>query len=114
MSESAVSAKQLNATLSFAKGAVQASLSRAAVQWLVFTANLTTLMQQINKMPFGVDEILLESLQISDDIDMPGRFTSKCLEQGQNTDFITRRASLIAKEHKIVKSTRFRSLTPQC
>ncbi|KIH64946.1 hypothetical protein ANCDUO_04735 [Ancylostoma duodenale] len=50
MSESAVSAKQLNATLSFAKGAVQVSLSRAAVEWLVFTANLTTLMQQINKM----------------------------------------------------------------
>ncbi|RCN29708.1 hypothetical protein ANCCAN_24531 [Ancylostoma caninum] len=88
--ETDVSAKQLNASLSFAKGAVQASLSRAAVEWLVFTANLTTLMEQINKMPFGVDEILLESLQISDDIDMPGRFTSKCLEQGQNTDFITR------------------------
>ncbi|RCN32846.1 hypothetical protein ANCCAN_21336 [Ancylostoma caninum] len=105
MSESAVSAKQLNASLSFAKGAVQASLSREAVEWVVFTVNLTTLMQQINKMSFGVDEILLESLQISDDIDMPGRFTSKCLAQGQNTDFITRHASFIPRKHKIARNT---------
>ncbi|EYC09607.1 hypothetical protein Y032_0059g2961 [Ancylostoma ceylanicum] len=107
--ESAVSEKQLNASLSFAKGAVQASLSRAAVEWLVLTANLTTLIQQINEMPFGVDEILLESLQISDDIDMPGRFTSKCLAQGQNTDFITRMSHWTYGEKEGCKSRYIRN-----
>ncbi|EPB72188.1 hypothetical protein ANCCEY_08722 [Ancylostoma ceylanicum] len=109
VSESAVSEKQLNASLSFAKGAVQASLSRAAVEWLVLTANLTTLIQQINEMPFGVDEILLESLQISDDIDMPGRFTSKCLAQGQNTDFITRMSHWTYGEKEGCKSRYIRN-----
>ncbi|VDO69304.1 unnamed protein product [Heligmosomoides polygyrus] len=90
LSESSVSSKQLSATLRFAKGATQASLSRAAVEWLVGTVNLTTLLDQINAMPFGVDEVLMQSLQVSDELDMPGRFTFECLKQGKNTDFITR------------------------
>ncbi|EYB98010.1 hypothetical protein Y032_0134g1804 [Ancylostoma ceylanicum] len=47
--ESAMTAKQLNARITFAKGAAQASLSRPAVEWLVYTANLTTLMNQLNE-----------------------------------------------------------------
>lgn len=39
----------MNATLRFAKGVVQASLSRAAVDWMVNTVNLTTLIEQINQ-----------------------------------------------------------------
>ncbi|KAL6734021.1 hypothetical protein Aduo_004608 [Ancylostoma duodenale] len=88
--ESAVTPKQLNAHLTFAKGAAQASLSRPAVEWLVNTADLTTLMNQLNEKQFGVDEILMESLQVSDDLDMPGRFTSECLMRGLNTPFISR------------------------
>ncbi|EPB72183.1 Core-2/I-Branching enzyme [Ancylostoma ceylanicum] len=65
---------QMNATLRFAKGVVQASISRAAVDWMVNTVNLTTLIEQINQEPFS-DELLLQSLQVSDDLDMPGRFT---------------------------------------
>ncbi|KHJ86881.1 Core-2/I-Branching enzyme [Oesophagostomum dentatum] len=40
--------KQLNTRLTFAKGAVQASLSRAAIEWIVDVANLTTLIDQLN------------------------------------------------------------------
>ncbi|PIO59927.1 hypothetical protein TELCIR_18596, partial [Teladorsagia circumcincta] len=40
--------------------------------------------------PFGVDEILIQSLQITDEFEMPGRFTSECLKRGKNTDFISR------------------------
>ncbi|KIH67339.1 Core-2/I-Branching enzyme [Ancylostoma duodenale] len=88
--ESAMTPKQLSAQLTFAKGAAQASLSRPAVEWLVNTANLTNLMNQLNEKQFGVDEILMESLQVSDDLDMPGRFTSECLMRGLNTPFISR------------------------
>ncbi|EYB95750.1 hypothetical protein Y032_0156g3127 [Ancylostoma ceylanicum] len=63
---------QMNATLRFAKGVVQASISRAAVDWMVNTVNLTTLIEQINQ----------ESLQVSDDLDMPGRFTYECSQKG--------------------------------
>ncbi|KAK5983873.1 Core-2/I-Branching enzyme, partial [Trichostrongylus colubriformis] len=90
VNESVASATQLNASLKFAKGATQASLSRAAVEWLVNTVNLTTLLAQINEQPFGVDEILIQSLQVTDELEMPGRFTYECLRQGKNTDFISR------------------------
>ncbi|KAK6042886.1 hypothetical protein COOONC_19610 [Cooperia oncophora] len=49
VNESSASPTQLNASLRFAKGATQASLSRAAVEWLVTTVNLTTLITQINE-----------------------------------------------------------------
>ncbi|KAK6056240.1 Core-2/I-Branching enzyme [Cooperia oncophora] len=89
VNESSASPTQLNARLKFAKGATQASLSRAAVEWLVTTVNLTTLITQINEQPFGVDEILIQSLQITEELEMPGRFTSECLKQGKNTGFIS-------------------------
>ncbi|KAK6732735.1 hypothetical protein RB195_016848 [Necator americanus] len=84
--ESAATRSQLNAKFNFAKGSAQASLSRAAVEWMVNTVNLTRLLYQLNrKETYGVDELLIPSLQVSDDLDMPGRFTSKCL---QNAIFI--------------------------
>ncbi|VDL70561.1 unnamed protein product [Nippostrongylus brasiliensis] len=70
VNESATSPSQLNATITFAKGSTSGSLSREAVDWLVNT-----------------------SLQISDGLDMPGRFTSECLLQSKkNTDYISRMA----------------------
>ncbi len=39
---------------------------------------------------FGADEELWQMLQVSDFLGMPGHFTNKCLQQGKNTDFITR------------------------
>ncbi|VDO78289.1 unnamed protein product [Heligmosomoides polygyrus] len=48
--ESLATPQQLNAKLQFAKGSAQASFSRAAVEWLVGTVNLTTLLDQINSM----------------------------------------------------------------
>ncbi|KAK6732739.1 hypothetical protein RB195_016851 [Necator americanus] len=102
--ESEMSSSQLNATIKFAKGAVQASLSRAAVDWLVNIANLTTLINQLNEKPFGVDEILIESLQISDELDMPGRFTSECLMNGIQTPSVTRLSLWIYGTNELCKS----------
>uniref|UniRef100_A0A7I4Y5E6 Core-2/I-Branching enzyme n=1 Tax=Haemonchus contortus TaxID=6289 RepID=A0A7I4Y5E6_HAECO len=108
VNESSASPTQLNATLKFAKGATQASLSRAAVEWLVNTVNLTTLISQINEQPFGVDEILIQSLQITDELDMPGRFTSECLKQGKNTDFISRMSHWMYGGQEFCRSRKIR------
>ncbi|EYB98012.1 hypothetical protein Y032_0134g1805 [Ancylostoma ceylanicum] len=90
LNESALSEKLLNTHLDFAKGYVQASLSRAAVEWLVHTVNVTTLIEQLNKKSFGLDEIWLATLQVSNELGMPGGFTADCLKQGKDTASISR------------------------
>uniref|UniRef100_A0A8R1DFF2 Uncharacterized protein n=1 Tax=Caenorhabditis japonica TaxID=281687 RepID=A0A8R1DFF2_CAEJA len=47
--ESGIDEKVLNTTMKFAKGAAQGSLSRAAVDWMVRTADLSTYIAQWNK-----------------------------------------------------------------
>ncbi|RCN29618.1 hypothetical protein ANCCAN_24621 [Ancylostoma caninum] len=73
-----------------ARGAVHASLSRAAVDWMVNTVDLTKLLEQLNIPRLGVDEVLLPTLQVSEALDMPGRFTAACVKKGNVTGFITR------------------------
>ncbi|RCN32847.1 hypothetical protein ANCCAN_21337 [Ancylostoma caninum] len=90
INESVVTSKLVNISLKFAKGYVQASLSRAAVQWIVHTVNVTTLIEQLNRKSFGLDEIMLATLQVSDELEMPGGFTSDCLMQGKDTASISR------------------------
>ncbi|KHJ95023.1 Core-2/I-Branching enzyme [Oesophagostomum dentatum] len=79
--KSRVKHSRRNAQLHFAKGVVQASLSRAAVDWLVNKVNLTTVFHLIEHKPY-FDEVLLPSLQISDELGMPGRFSYKCHKKG--------------------------------
>ncbi|RCN52941.1 hypothetical protein ANCCAN_00936 [Ancylostoma caninum] len=109
--ESDATAKQLQANLTFARGAVHASLPRPAIDWLVNTVDLTRLMNQLNTNHYssvnastfeallqnlcnfeemGVDEVLIPSLQVSDVFDMPGRFTGECLKRGKMKGFVTR------------------------
>ncbi|CAP24007.2 Protein CBG02521 [Caenorhabditis briggsae] len=80
----------LNGKMKFAKGAAQGSLSRAAVDWMVRTADLTTYIDQWNKGGFGVDEQFIQSFQVSSDLGMPGHFTDECLKQGKKADFVSR------------------------
>uniref|UniRef100_A0A1I7UUC3 Core-2/I-Branching enzyme n=1 Tax=Caenorhabditis tropicalis TaxID=1561998 RepID=A0A1I7UUC3_9PELO len=80
----------LNGKMKFAKGAAQGSLSRAAVDWMVRTTDLTTFIQQTNSGGFGVDEMFIQSFQVSSDLGMPGHFTDECLKQGKLTDFVSR------------------------
>ncbi|EGT56360.1 hypothetical protein CAEBREN_19876 [Caenorhabditis brenneri] len=80
----------LNTKMKFAKGAAQGSLSRAAVDWMVRTTDLTTYINQWNKGGFGVDEQFIQSFQVSSDLGMPGHFTDECLKAGKNTDFVSR------------------------
>ncbi|CAD6194440.1 unnamed protein product [Caenorhabditis auriculariae] len=88
--EAGRSQAQLETSMSFAKGAAQASLSRQAVDWMVRTADLTLFIKQMNAGSFGVDEQFVESFQVSKELGMPGHFTDECLKQGKNTDFISR------------------------
>lgn len=46
---------------------------------------LTTVYQVL-----GVDEVLIPTLQATDSLDMPGRFTGECVKQGRVIGFITR------------------------
>ncbi|ETN83048.1 Core-2/I-Branching enzyme [Necator americanus] len=88
--QSGTSSKTLDTTIELAKGAVQVSLSRAAVQWLIDTVNLTTTLEKLNKKTYGYDEIMMASLQVNEELGMPGRFTSDCLLQGKDTRSISR------------------------
>ncbi|KIH55559.1 hypothetical protein ANCDUO_14282 [Ancylostoma duodenale] len=78
-----------------ARGAAQASLSRAAVEWMANTTH-------------GVDEILLSTLQVSEALDMPGRFTSECMKKGNMTAFVTRLDVWEHEQSKLCFSKRFR------
>ncbi|KAK6732060.1 hypothetical protein RB195_016436 [Necator americanus] len=88
--ETLATPKQLNATLTMARGAVHASLSRAAVEWMVNTVDLTVLLDQLNTGKHGIDEVLIPTLQVSEIFDMPGRFTAECVKKGHVIGFITR------------------------
>ncbi|KAK5967475.1 Core-2/I-Branching enzyme [Trichostrongylus colubriformis] len=91
--EQQVALAHLNASLTIARGAVQASLSRAAADWMVNTVDLTITFEQLDFNIMGVDEVLIPTLHVSDSLDMPGRFTAQCVKKGRRMDFITRVAS---------------------
>ncbi|KAL6733669.1 hypothetical protein Aduo_004296 [Ancylostoma duodenale] len=97
---------QLNASLTFARGAVHASLSRAAVHWMVKIADLTVLLDQLNINAHGIDEVLIPTLQVSEVFDMPGRFTAECVKKGHINGFVTR-IELWADD-KMCQSRKFR------
>lgn len=52
--------------------------------------NLKKLMSQLNTDKYGVDEILLPSLQSTDALKLPGGFTSECLKKKIKTPHLTR------------------------
>lgn len=67
--------------LDFSKGNVGCSLSRAAVNFLVLDLDLTTVLTILSKNSYGVDEILLPTLMVTDALNMPGGFTHYCIDQ---------------------------------
>ncbi|CAI2346376.1 unnamed protein product [Caenorhabditis sp. 36 PRJEB53466] len=88
--ETGIDEKVLTTRMKFAKGAAQGSLSRAAVDWMVRTADLSTYIAQWNSGGFGVDEQFIQSFQVSAELGMPGHFTDECLKVHKNTDFVSR------------------------
>ncbi|PIO69306.1 Core-2/I-Branching enzyme, partial [Teladorsagia circumcincta] len=83
------SSDALKIPLVIVKGGVQVSLSREAVKWLN-RVNLTKLINQFSSRESSVDEMLMSSLQIADEWEMPGRFTKQCFMNGSSYPGITR------------------------
>ncbi|KAF8363625.1 hypothetical protein PRIPAC_90548 [Pristionchus pacificus] len=77
-----------NSSITFGKGAMQAILSRAAVDFIFDEINIRPLMKEMNEMGFGVDEQLYESLQITPEIRLPGGFHYKC--RSKQAQYISR------------------------
>uniref|UniRef100_A0A915EVZ2 Uncharacterized protein n=1 Tax=Ditylenchus dipsaci TaxID=166011 RepID=A0A915EVZ2_9BILA len=72
--------------LLFAKGYLQASFSRRAVNYMLNDPDLVTeLINREEKQGFGNDEIVLPTLNAADALALPGGYTHNCLERGEYT-----------------------------
>ncbi|CAJ0588750.1 unnamed protein product [Cylicocyclus nassatus] len=103
--ESQASATQLAANLTIVRHMVQSTISRAAVEWAVKTVDLSTLIKQINTAIYGSDELLWAALQMSDDLQMPGRFTQKCK---QNFVPCITRTAFWSRQKNIIRCPKYR------
>jgi hypothetical protein len=70
---------------------VQSSLSREMVDFVLSKLNLTILLKQLAfKKNTSPEESLLQTLQATDALDMPGGFTHACLDRNKEIFYITR------------------------
>ncbi|VDN08261.1 unnamed protein product [Thelazia callipaeda] len=70
--------------LRLAKGSTSISLSYAFVQFIVDKLNLTILLDKLDSLRYGGDEMLFPSLHSEDSLDAPGGFTRKCIDAYNN------------------------------
>ncbi|PIC33814.1 hypothetical protein B9Z55_013662 [Caenorhabditis nigoni] len=87
--ESGIDKKVLNEPMRVYSGAVQVSLSRAAVKWLIEDVDVSIAIEQFNRTEYGGDEQLIPSLYLNHEYGMPGHFTDQCIDY-QGIDQITR------------------------
>ncbi|CAL2031930.1 unnamed protein product [Caenorhabditis brenneri] len=88
--ESGIEESILNSEMKMSSGFVQGSLSRAAIEWMVNTVDLTVFINQWNQTKYGGDEQVINSLQINSNLGMPGHFTDECIHQKLPVVEITR------------------------
>uniref|UniRef100_A0A7E4VXK2 Uncharacterized protein n=1 Tax=Panagrellus redivivus TaxID=6233 RepID=A0A7E4VXK2_PANRE len=84
------SSKNTNQNITFTKGYNHCSLSRAAVDYIFDELNLATLVNNLNTKTYGIDEILIPTLNADDSVGLPGGFTRKCLDSGTSYHILTR------------------------
>uniref|UniRef100_A0A7E4VG83 DDE Tnp4 domain-containing protein n=1 Tax=Panagrellus redivivus TaxID=6233 RepID=A0A7E4VG83_PANRE len=82
--------KNTNQTIKFATSQNQCSLSRAAVDYIFDELDLTLLIKNINTDTYGIDEILMSTLNADDAINLPGGFTQTCIDDGVVVKDLTR------------------------
>uniref|UniRef100_A0A914C3N7 Uncharacterized protein n=1 Tax=Acrobeloides nanus TaxID=290746 RepID=A0A914C3N7_9BILA len=75
--------------MTFAKGQAPNSLSRPMVDFMLNELNLTKILAQLEGR-YGIDELLMPMLQATEELDVPGGFTRKCIERGIAVNDITR------------------------
>lgn len=95
-------AKMANSSIPLMRGAVQAAISRDAVDFILHTLNTDRFVSQLNqkvrnslfnmvlKELYGHDEVFFSSLQAWEQLGLPGGFTRACLNGKQPMDFHAR------------------------
>ncbi|PIC33810.1 hypothetical protein B9Z55_013661 [Caenorhabditis nigoni] len=76
--ESGIDEKILNEPMRVYSGAVQVSMSRAAVKWLIEDVDVSIAIDQFNRTKYAGDEQLIPSLHLNYEYGMPGHFTDQC------------------------------------
>ncbi|KAI6204488.1 hypothetical protein M3Y94_00679900 [Aphelenchoides besseyi] len=77
-------------TLRLAKSLVQVSVSRAMIDFMVNDLDLSGLMKNIEWKVYGIDELLMGSLNSADAVNAPGGFTDFCLDHHTGDSSMTR------------------------
>lgn len=88
--DSGIEESILSSEMRISSGYSQASMSRAAVDWMVNTVDLTVFIDQWNQTDYGGDEQFLSSLQVNPEFRMPGHFTDECIRQKAPVNSVTR------------------------
>uniref|UniRef100_A0A183E8C1 Core-2/I-Branching enzyme n=1 Tax=Gongylonema pulchrum TaxID=637853 RepID=A0A183E8C1_9BILA len=70
--------------LRIAKGSTSASLSEAFVKFVLDKLDLTVLLDKLDELNYGGDEMLFSSLHSEDLLDAPGGFTRQCIDNYNN------------------------------
>uniref|UniRef100_A0A1I7UGN0 Protein kinase domain-containing protein n=1 Tax=Caenorhabditis tropicalis TaxID=1561998 RepID=A0A1I7UGN0_9PELO len=76
--ETQIPVEVLREPLTLSSGSAEATLSRAAVKWLVETVNLSKFLEQQNDLEYGGDEQFIPTFQLNAQLGMPGHFTKQC------------------------------------
>lgn len=80
----------LPAKIDFAKSLVESCVSRAMIEFMVHALNLTGILRQIETNRYGIDEIILPTLNSNDAINAPGGFTQDCLRRHKDVPYVSR------------------------
>uniref|UniRef100_A0A7E4VIJ2 Beta-1,3-galactosyl-O-glycosyl-glycoprotein beta-1,6-N-acetylglucosaminyltransferase 4 n=1 Tax=Panagrellus redivivus TaxID=6233 RepID=A0A7E4VIJ2_PANRE len=77
--------------LQITKSLVEVSLSREAADYIIDVLNTSTLIENLEKSKYGMDEHFISTLNSNEGLDLPGGFTTKCFEKGIGTPHVTRK-----------------------
>ncbi|KAI6170635.1 N-acetyllactosaminide beta-1,6-N-acetylglucosaminyl-transferase, isoform C [Aphelenchoides bicaudatus] len=72
--------KGFKPVIRFLKSLVQVSVSRAMIEFMLNELDMTRIMKQIEWRAYGIDEILMATINAADAIDAPGGYTDYCID----------------------------------
>ncbi|KAH7730137.1 core-2/I-Branching enzyme family protein [Aphelenchoides avenae] len=87
--------------MDFAKSLVESCVSRAMIEFMVNDLDLTGILKQIETSRYGIDEIVLPTLNSNDAVSAPGGFTQECLRRRKDVPYVSRYATTRANSVSI-------------
>uniref|UniRef100_A0A915D7Y7 Uncharacterized protein n=1 Tax=Ditylenchus dipsaci TaxID=166011 RepID=A0A915D7Y7_9BILA len=75
--------------LRFAKGYLESSLSREFVDFMVYKINVQKMLVKLDKGKEYVDEIFLQTIAATDELEAPGGFTHGCIDRRVHAPYLT-------------------------